>query len=100
MGIVLFSLVVTTGFGVLLGAQAPGNRRPALHALRIMFECLGCGIVFLCFNFIVGIAFVVVARNFMPGWLSFYDVTDTLLVSLSIVQGTTFQIWWRSADDG
>lgn len=75
----------------------PAARSTLWQAFEITLEYIGAAFVFLCLNLVLGVAIVLALRWLTPWFVSLYQVTDVVLVLLSVLQGVVFQTWWRSA---
>lgn len=95
---VLMVLATTTYLAYLLTRRLAGSSGRSLRrASEITLECIGACVVFLGLNLALGVALVLLIRGLTPWFVSLYDVSDTILVVLSVLQGFVFQIWWRSS---
>lgn len=94
---VLTVLATTTYLAYLLVRRFAGSSGRSLRrAFEVTLECIGTCVVFLGLNLALGVALVLLIRGLTPWFVSPYDVSDTILVVLSVLQGFVFQHWWRA----
>lgn len=95
---VLTVIATTTCLTYLLARRFSGSSGRSLRsAFEMTLECIGTSVVFLGLNLALGVALILLIRGVTSWFVSFYEVTDTILVVLSLLQGFVFQLWWRSA---
>lgn len=56
-------------------------------------ESIGLTLVFFVLNLIVGVIIVYATRSVMGRFVSLYYLSDTTLLTLSLLQALTFQAW-------
>jgi len=83
----LVALVIGLGW---LGLSAAGLGRAAGRAL----DCIGLGLGFYAANLAIGWVVVLALRLATDGFVTLYVLSDTTILTLSLLQGLIVQ-WWR-----
>jgi hypothetical protein len=92
---VLFAL--TTGAAVWLGWRRLKLSPRALGgALGRAFETLGATFVFFAVNFGLSVGVALGVRRFTDGFLSLHQLSEWIVLSLSLLQALVFQEWRES----
>jgi hypothetical protein len=89
-GAVLLLVVTLTS----LLACALGGRRGVSRlgaALMILVETVGATMLFFTANVVIGVTLVLAARRLTPYYASLYDVSDLVLLILSLLQAVVFR---------
>ena len=89
------ALTTTVAYGI--GRRWMGfSRDSATNTVRVLFECVGAFVLFLCINVILEVGVIAAVRITTGLHFGFYGVGNIILILLSAAQGIAFRLWWRS----
>lgn len=80
-------------------AVAFGRRRGIAclgAAVVVAVETIGAAVLFFVANVTIGIGLVLAARRLTPVYLTIYEVSDLVLLIISLLQALVFETWRRS----
>ena len=91
--LLLLIVTLTSTIAIVLGR----GRRPGLRmAIVAAVETIGATTLFLVANVLLGAVLVLAGRLLTPYYAALYEITDAMLLVLSLFQALVFEAWRRS----
>jgi hypothetical protein len=95
--LILVLFAFTTCVAGLLGWRRLGLAPRALGgALGRAFETLGAALIFFGANFGLSVSVALAVRRFSDGFLSLHQLSEWIVLALSLLQALVFQEWRES----
>jgi hypothetical protein len=92
--LILALVALTTTAAYWVGSRRLGLAADRLpEALGRAFETLGATLVFFALNFGTSVLVALAVRSYTEGFLSLHQLSDWIVLALSLLQALVFQAW-------